>query len=81
MNETIADLARSGRLEGRRVRFLGEDIPTWVPKGTCGIVVYVPVPYEHPRAVVHFVREDLPETSVWRRIDLETRLRNLELAE
>lgn len=78
MNETISDLARSGRLAGRRVRFLADDIPTWVPKGTIGIVKYVS---EEPRVIVDFERTDLPEQSVWRHIDLETRLSCVELVD
>lgn len=76
--ETIGDLARQGRLEGRRVRFLAEDIPSWVPKGTIGVVKWVS---DVPRAIVDFERLDQSEKSAWRHIDLETRLENLELVD
>lgn len=60
------------------MRFLSDDIPTWVPKGTIGLVKYVS---DVPRVVVDFERTDKPEKSAWRHIDLQTRLECIELAD
>jgi hypothetical protein len=73
---TIGDLARLGALEGRRVRFLAEDIPYLVPKGTIGVVSWVS---SEPKALVDFVREDYHDGHPWKHVHLETRLFNLEL--
>jgi hypothetical protein len=74
---TIADLAGAGLLEGRRVRFLAEDIPSWVPKGTIGTVTSVSSCER--KAHVDFVREDYPEGNPWRHVSVETRFACLEL--
>lgn len=77
MYETLGDLAQTGKLVGRRVRFLGTDVPALVPFGTIGVVQDVR-PHE-PKALVVYKRTDVGAQSVWHEVHLESHFRFLEL--
>jgi len=71
--ETIADLAATGRLQGRRVRIL-EDVGSFVGKGAVGLVLEVRS--SEPKATVRYLaRPDVP----WRYQEVESPFCTLEL--
>ena len=80
--ETLADLAGSGKLEGRRVRFAcddGEQYSSLPKRGTVGIVL--DVRSSEAKATVHYVRPELHEGHPWREVTVESRFCFLELVE
>jgi len=73
-HETIADLAETGRLDGKRVRFLATDCRL-VPRGSIGIVSCA----HYGKVTATFTNEAMAEGSAWREVTLETHVSNVEL--